>query len=68
MLAIRLRARGWTEQRVARALVERRNRLKRLARLPDDPAAVRLMERRNQAKYGNAIGPDADMLYRKYGS
>ena len=67
-LAVRLRARGWTEQEVARALVDRRNRLKLRARALDDPADVALMEIRNRAKYGNPLGPNADMLYRKYKS
>jgi hypothetical protein len=67
-LAVKLRARGWTEQRVARALVDRRNRLKRRAREFDDPIAVSLMRMRNLAKYDNPIGPDADALYRKYRS
>jgi hypothetical protein len=67
-LAVRLRARGWTEQRVARALVDRRNRLKIASRKRDDAGAVAAMEARNIAKYGNSIGPDADALHRKYGS
>lgn len=32
------------------------------------PAEVRVLEERNQAKYGNPLGPTADQLYAKYGS
>ena len=59
---------GESPEIVARALVAKRNALKRRYREQDDPAIVTLMEARNRAKYGDPIGPDADWLFRKYGS
>ncbi|MCM8729429.1 hypothetical protein ACFO8O_00410 [Hephaestia sp. GCM10023244] len=53
---------------IARDLVTRRNALKQRFRAGDDPAIVALMEQRNRLKYGDPIGPDADWLFRKYGS
>lgn len=63
-----LAALGWTEEAVARTLVAERNELKRAFRSADDPRIVALMEGRNLARYGNALGPDADQLFAKYGS
>ena len=63
-----LRAAGADDESVARHLVQLRNELKRKYRSEDDPAIVALMERRNLAKYGHGLGPDADWLFRRYGS
>lgn len=63
-----LRSAGASDERIARHLVLMRNELKRRFRSEDDPAIVALMERRNMAKYGDVLGPDAEWLFRKYGS
>lgn len=61
------RAEGQSSEQIARALVHKRNLLKASYRREDDPSLVALMEARNLARYGNALGPDADAQYRKYG-
>lgn len=63
-----LRAAGATEEEVARELVDMRNQAKEITRAGMTPAEVRILEERNQAKYGNPLGPTADQLYAKYGS
>ena len=50
---------------VARDLVARRNALKLQYREDVDVIVLRAIEAR---KYGNPIGPDADSLFRKYGT
>lgn len=67
-VADRLAADGWSEQRVARHLVDARNRLKILARRADDPVIVGLIEARNVARYGHPVGPTADQLFARYRS
>src|SRR3546814_5413283 len=61
-------AEGESPEAIARDLVQRRNALKQRFRADDDPGVVALMEQRNRLKYGDPIGPDADWLFRKYGS
>lgn len=63
-----LSAEGWSEEDIARHLVDARNRLKIVARKADDPAIVTLIEARNLAKYGHPVGPTADQLFVRYGS
>ena len=53
---------------VARDLVARRNALKLQYREDVDVIVLRAIEARNMRKYGNPIGPDADSLFRKYGT
>nr|WP_294171091.1 hypothetical protein [uncultured Sphingomonas sp.] len=67
-LAASLRREGWGDERIARELVERRNMLKLEFRRFDSPEVLVLIEARNRAKYGNAVGPDAEGLLRRYGS
>ena len=63
---LRLEAKG--EEEIARTLVAMRNEFKRTFRAFDPPAAVTLMERRNRAKYGDPLGPNADWFYKRYGN
>ncbi|MFE5295393.1 hypothetical protein [Streptomyces sp. NPDC056632] len=63
-----MRAAGATEEEVARELVDMRNQAKEITRAGMTPEEVRILEERNQAKYGNPLGPTADQLYAKYGS
>jgi hypothetical protein len=67
-VADRLLSLGWPEEKVARHLVDARNRLKIVARRADDPAIVALIEARNFARYGHPVGPTADQLVARYGS
>lgn len=67
-VAAQLRKDGWTEERIARHLVDARNRLKIIARQADNPAVVAAIEARNLMKYGHLVGPSADYLYKRYGT
>lgn len=67
-VAKQIEAEGWFEERIARHLVDARNRLKVVARKADDPAIVALVEARNLVKYGHPVGPTADQLHQRYGS
>ena len=49
-------------------MVSRQNALKLETRTFDDPLVIRLIERRNLARYGNPVGPSADDLKLRYGS
>ncbi len=64
--ALKREAKG--DEEIARTLVAMRNGLKKNFRAFDPPAAVALMERRNQAKYGDPLGPNADWFYKRCGS
>ena len=64
----RMRADGASDEEIARKLVDMRNQAKEITRAGMTPAEVRVLEERNQAKYGNPLGPTADRLYAKYGS
>ncbi|GHC40635.1 hypothetical protein [Streptomyces cinnamoneus] len=66
--ACRMRARGRSEEDIARTLVQMRNDAKDIVRAGMTPQQVAELEARNQAKYGNPLGPTADQLYAKYGS
>ena len=66
--ARRRRADGEPVEAIARDLVVQRNAIKQRFRAEDDPILVALMEQRNRKKYGDPTGPDADWLFRKYGS
>src|SRR3546814_20470384 len=66
--ARRREAEGESPEAIARDLVQRRNALKQRFRADDDPGVVALMEQRNRLKYGDPNGPNADWLFRKYGS
>jgi hypothetical protein len=63
-----LRARGASEEEIARRMVDLRNEAKDITRAGMTPEQVRRLEERNVAKYGNPLGPTADQLYAKYGS
>lgn len=63
-----MRAAGASEEEIARELVDMRNQAKEITRAGMTPEEVRVLEERNQAKYGNPLGPTADQLYAKYGS
>ncbi|MEU6928125.1 hypothetical protein [Streptomyces sp. NPDC046385] len=63
-----MREAGSSEEEIARELVDMRNQAKEITRAGMTPEEVRVLEERNQAKYGNPLGPTADQLYAKYGS
>ncbi|MGP3989773.1 hypothetical protein [Streptomyces sp. 3N207] len=63
-----MRARGYTEEEIARRLVAMRNEAKDITRADMSPEQVAKLEERNREKYGNPLGPTADQLYAKYGS
>ncbi|MER8042490.1 hypothetical protein [Streptomyces sp. NPDC094032] len=63
-----MRASGSSEEEIARELVDMRNQAKEITRAGMTPEEVRILEERNQAKYGSPLGPTADQLYAKYGS
>ncbi|MEU6978298.1 MULTISPECIES: hypothetical protein [unclassified Streptomyces] len=63
-----MREAGYTEEEIARELVDMRNQAKEITRAGMTPEEVRVLEERNQAKYGNPLGPTADQLHAKYGS
>ncbi|HEY9370257.1 hypothetical protein [Streptomyces sp.] len=63
-----MREAGSTDEEIARELVDMRNQAKAITRAGMTPEEVRILEQRNQAKYGNPLGPTADQLYAKYGS
>lgn len=66
--AARMQEDGATDEEIARKLVDMRNQAKEITRAGMTPEEVRILEARNQAKYGNPLGPTADRLYAKYGS
>ncbi|WP_407565496.1 hypothetical protein [Streptomyces sp. 184] len=66
--AARMRADGAGDEEIARKLVGMRNQAKEITRAGMSPDEVRILEARNQAKYGNPLGPTADQLHAKYGS
>ncbi|MFE1908002.1 hypothetical protein ACFW96_30705 [Streptomyces gardneri] len=63
-----MREAGFTDEEIARELVDMRNQAKEITRAGMSPEEVRILEERNLAKYGNPLGPTADQLYAKYGS
>ena len=63
-----MREAGFTDEEIARELVDMRNQAKEITRAGMSPEEVRILEERNLAKYGNPLGPNADQLYAKYGS
>ncbi|MEV6954168.1 hypothetical protein [Streptomyces sp. NPDC051183] len=63
-----MRAAGFSDEEIARELVDMRNQAKEITRAGMTPEEVRILEERNIAKYGNPLGPTADQLYVKYGS
>ncbi|WP_019359741.1 hypothetical protein [Streptomyces sp. AA1529] len=63
-----MRARGRSEEEIARELVRMRNEAKEITRAGMSAEEVRRLEERNQEKYGNPLGPTADQLHAKYGS
>ncbi len=63
-----LRAAGRTPEEIARRLVDLRNDAKEITRAGMTPEAVLRLEERNEAKYGDPLGPTADQLHAKYGS
>jgi hypothetical protein len=63
-----MRARGASEEEIARRMVELRNDAKEITRAGMSPEQVQRLEERNTAKYGNPLGPTADQLHAKYGS
>jgi hypothetical protein len=66
--ACRMRAEGRSEEDIARALVRMRNDAKDVVRAGMTREQVAELEARNIRKYGNPLGPTADLLYLKYGS
>jgi len=63
-----MRARGASEEEIARKLVQMRNDAKEITRAGMTPQEVAQLEERNREKYGNPLGPTADQLHAKYGS
>ncbi|RST04873.1 hypothetical protein EF910_15420 [Streptomyces sp. WAC07149] len=63
-----MREAGASDEEIAREMVDMRNQAKEITRAGMTPEEVRVLEERNQAKYGNPLGPTADQLYAKYGS
>ncbi|MEU1672194.1 hypothetical protein ABZ752_09190 [Streptomyces roseifaciens] len=66
--ACAMRARGSSEENIARTLVKMRNDAKDIVRAGMTPEQVAELEARNQKKYGNPLGPTAEQLHTKYGS
>lgn len=64
----RMRAAGASDEEIARKLVGMRNQAKEITRAGMSAEEVRVLEERNQAKYGNPLGPTADQLHSRYGS
>ena len=56
-----------TSEEIARAVSRRRNEL-RLEAYEDDPEGLAKIKKNNLETYGHEDGPDADEVYRKYGS
>ncbi|MEU6019424.1 hypothetical protein ABZ826_37195 [Streptomyces sp. NPDC047515] len=63
-----MRAEGRSDEEIARVLVAMRNEAKDITRAGMSPEAVKALEARNMAKYGNPLGPTADQQFAKYGS
>lgn len=63
-----MRARGASEEEIARKLVQMRNDAKHITRAGMSPQEVAELEERNREKYGNPLGPTAGQLHAKYGS
>jgi hypothetical protein len=59
---------GLDEESVARILVDRRNRLELRFRQGLDDETLGWIEARNEAHYGNAVGPTAEEQFARYGS
>lgn len=63
-----LTAAGQSEEAIARTLVATRNALKRQFREGVPLPLLQIIEQRNSQKYGNPLGPTAEVLLLKYGS
>ena len=63
-----MRNAGKPVQQIAETAVNMRNEAKILARGYMDAADVASLETRNIARYGNAVGPSAELLVAEYGS
>lgn len=63
-----MRAAGMSSEQSARLLVALRNNLKLEVRAQGSWVLARAADLRNVVKYGNKAGPNADQLYRQYGS
>lgn len=61
----RLRAAGWSSEKIARLLVPLRNQLKDQIRRTGPITAKMWAEARNTWKYGNRLGPSAEQLVQK---
>jgi filamentous hemagglutinin len=61
-------AAGVSEEEVARQAVDARNSLKHEYRKRTEPSFVRVIEARNQRRYGNPLGPGVEAMFEKYGS
>jgi hypothetical protein len=59
---------GFSEEAVARSLVDRRNQLKHEYRARTEPDFIRVIEARNRLRYGNPLGPGVEALLNRYGS
>lgn len=66
--AERLRREGLDVEQIARILVERRNEMKRAYRAGLGPELLATLESRNQAKYGDPLGPTPAQLLQRYGN
>lgn len=64
----RMRAEGRSDEDIARVLVAMRNEAKDITRAGMSPEAVKALEARNMAKYGNPLGPTADQQFARYGN
>ncbi|WP_051716503.1 hypothetical protein [Streptomyces sp. NRRL F-5727] len=64
----RMREAGASDEEIAREMVDMRNQAKAITRAGMTEEEVRVLEARNQEKYGNPLGPTADQLHAKYGS
>ncbi|MFJ7494358.1 hypothetical protein ACIQZB_24655 [Streptomyces sp. NPDC097727] len=63
-----MRADSRSDKGIARVLVAMRNEAKDITCAGMSPEAVKALEARNMAQYGNPLGPTADQRFAKYGS
>lgn len=68
LAADELLAEGHSLESVALETVARRNALKQAFRAGMEPAILALIEARNMARYGDAVGPNPTMLLERYGN
>ncbi len=66
-MIISLSTQGRSTEEIARAVSAKRNEI-RLEANADDPVKLAKVKKSNFDTYGNENGPDADFLYKKYGS